>query len=211
LREPRQPKKKRRLWSAIAGFLKTVPGMLAAIATSLSAIVAILAVIGAGASDRGGSSGTTHVPQSNTTSSPSISETTEPIPTTSSVPPSTTVTGVFREADGVPVAVGYCIDLDSQAPNWGVDSRSGRDLCISTFGEVKVSKLAIVKDPPSLEDCQAQTVLRNSLTRAQRVVGQKLCAQSSDDRWAYLRIAAIDVSAQTMSFDIVVWKLFSDP
>jgi hypothetical protein len=107
--------------------------------------------------------------------------------------------------------VGSCIDLDSQESNWGVDLRFGRDLCISAFGEVKISKLAIVKTPPKLEDCQAQTVLRNSLTRAQRVVGQKVCAQSSEDRWAYLRIKTIDVSAQTMSFDIVVWKLTSDP
>jgi hypothetical protein len=152
-------------------------------------------------------------PKSIQRAAPPSGEPTGPTSTTSSIPPSTTLepARIFRKAERVPVAIGYCIDLDSQKPNWGVDLRFGKDLCISTFGEVKASDVAIVKSSPTLEDCQAQTVLRNSLTRAQRVVGQKVCARSSDDRWVYLRIAEIDFSAQTMSFDILVWKLSSDP
>ena len=149
-----------------------------------------------------------------TTSGPSTSgttETTAPPPTTS-----TTLEGeVFRETDGAPVAVASCIDLDSQEPDWGVGSRSHKDLCAS-FGangaaRILATRLAVVGDPPKRADCETQTVLRPSTTTAETVLRQHLCVRSSDKRWAHVRIAAIDRSAGTMSFDIVVWKLDSDP
>ena len=75
---------------------------------------------------------------------------------------------------------------------------------------VNAGRAAVVDGRPTLEECERQTVLR-SLTTAETVVGQNLCVQSSDKRWAYARIAAIDRSASTMAFEIVVWKLASDP
>jgi hypothetical protein len=123
--------------------------------------------------------------------------------------------GVFNQSGEAPVVVGSCIDLDSQELNWGVDSRSHKDLCVS-FGangaaRVNAGRVAVVDDSPGLEDCEKLTVLRPSTTTAETVVGQHLCVRSSDERWAHVRIAAIDRSASTMSFDIVVWKLSSDP
>lgn len=123
--------------------------------------------------------------------------------------------GVFSKTGGAPVVVGSCIDLDSQEPNWGVGSRSHKDICAS-FGSngaarINATELAVVARPPTLEHCEKQTVLRPSTTTAETVVGQHLCVRSSDKRWAHVRIAAIDRSASTMSFDIVVWKLPSDP
>ena len=153
-------------------------------------------------------------PPTNTTSGPSTSGTTE-----TTTPPSTTSTTleveVFRETDGAPVVVASCIDLDSQEPNWGVGSRNHKDVCVS-FGalgaaSVKATRLAVVDAPPSFEDCEKETVLRPSTTTGETVLRQHLCVRSSDKRWAHVRIAAIDRSASTMSFDIVVWKLRSDP
>lgn len=124
---------------------------------------------------------------------------------------------VFNQTGEVPVVVGLgsCIDLDSQEPNWGVDSGGKKDLCVS-FGangaaRVLAGKVAVVDGPPAVDDCGKLTVLRSSTTTAETVVGQHLCVRSSDDRWAHVRIAAIDRAASTMSFDIVVWKLDSDP
>jgi hypothetical protein len=72
--------------------------------------------------------------------------------------------------------------------------------------------LAIVGAPPTIEDCEAQTVRQGgSLEASQTVVGEQMCVRSGEGRWAYVRIAAIDTEAETMSFDIVVWKLQSDP
>jgi hypothetical protein len=122
--------------------------------------------------------------------------------------------GVFRRTGAAPVIVGRCIDLDSQEPNWGVDSGGHKDLCVSfgANGTARVNaRAAVVDGPPRLQDCEKLTVLRSSTTTAETVVGQHLCVSSSDKRWAHVRIAAIDRSASTMSFDIVVWKLASDP
>jgi hypothetical protein len=122
--------------------------------------------------------------------------------------------GVFRQTGAVPVVVGSCIDLDSQEPDWGVDSGGHKDLCVAfgANGSARVAgRVAVVDGPPTVEDCGKLTVLRRSTTTAETVVGQQLCVSSSDKRWAHVRIAAIDRSASTMSFGIVVWKLASDP
>lgn len=121
---------------------------------------------------------------------------------------------IFRQTGASPVVVRerFGIDLDSQASNWGVSPTAPSDLHVSIAAQsVGGKKLAIVKDSPTLQDCEAQTVLQTFLTPGQTVVGQKLCVQTSDGRWAYVQIAAIDRSAHTMSFRIVVWKLPTDP
>ena len=122
--------------------------------------------------------------------------------------------GIFRQTGASPVVVRehFGIDLDSQASNWGVSPTAPSDLNVSVAAQsVGGKKLAIVRDPPTLQDCEAQTVLQTSLTHGQTVVGQKLCVQTSDGRWAYVQITAIDRPARTMSFRIVVWKLPTDP
>jgi cell division protein FtsB len=132
----------------------------------------------------------------------------------SSETPTSAPVGVFRQTGESPVVVGerFGIDLDSQAPNWGVSPTAPSDLRVSpAVQSVSGKKLAVVKDPPTLQDCEAQTVLRTFLTLGQTVVGQRLCVQTTEGRWASVRIVAIDASARTMSFRIVVWKLSTDP
>jgi hypothetical protein len=190
----------------------------AGLATVLVAVLGLVGIVIESRSGNGPSSSadpTSQQPPTSTTTGPSNSGTTE-----TTVPPSTTSTTlgpvrVFRETDGAPVVVASCIDLDSQEPDWGVGSRSHKDLCVS-FGAlgaatVKATRLAVVHTRPRFRDCEKQTVLRPSTTTAETVPGQHLCVRSSDKRWAHVRIAAIDRSASTMSFDIVVWKLPSDP
>jgi hypothetical protein len=210
VRNARQDNEDRSRWSAMVAFIKTVPGILAAIAASLTAIATILTVIGTLESD--GDEGA----PAPTSQQPPTSGTTK----TTATPPSTTTSttlgyaGVFRETDGAPAVVASCIDLDSQEPNWGVGSRSHKDVCVSSGAMsewINATRLTVVDGPPTLQDCQKQTVLRRSTTAAETVVGRHMCVRSSEDRWARLRIAAIDTSANTMSFDIVVWKLPSDP
>lgn len=145
-----------------------------------------------------------------------LEATTTPSAETTSPDPSSGTTSetarVFRET-GSPVVVPARsgIDLDSQAANWDVDS-GGADIHVSSEGDYVYGKtLAIVKAPPTPQVCDAQTVLRSFLTQGQTVVGQKLCLRTSEDRWAYVQIAAIDSSARTMSFRITVWKLPTDP
>jgi hypothetical protein len=136
--------------------------------------------------------------------------------TASATTPSTSgeTARTFRQTGSTPLVVpGQSgVDLDTQASNWGVDSSVGEDLSVGPGAYTISGKtLAIVKASPTLEACQRQTVLQTSLPSAQTVVGQKVCVRTSEDRWAYVKIAAIDRSARTMSFNIVVWKLPTDP
>lgn len=135
-------------------------------------------------------------------------------PPTTSGPQAGSTPEVLRETGGTPVVVPVYdgIDLDSLEPNWGIES-SGRDLYVGGSARtVSVSDtLEIVPAPPTPDVCEAQTVRDDELTEAETVVGQQLCVRTGEGRWAYVRIAAIDTEARTMSFDITVWKLPSDP
>ena len=135
-------------------------------------------------------------------------------PSTETTAPTTTEPArIFRRTGSTPVVVraGFEIDLDTDAANWGVNAGGG-DVHVSSANDYIYGRtLAIVKAPPTPQDCEAQTVLLTSLTRGQTVIGQKLCLRTSDDRWAYVQIARIDNSAKTMSFRIIVWKLPTDP
>jgi hypothetical protein len=151
----------------------------------------------------------TAVPPSTTDSPDSTAGGTEATTTSS-----TRRAGVFRQTGADPVVVPeqFGIDLDTQESNWGISPYAPPDVYVAPgVDSVRGNILAIVRARPTLEDCEAQTVLQRFLTRAQTVVGQQICVKSSDGRWAHVRIAAIDRSARTMSFKIVVWKLPTDP
>ena len=66
-------------------------------------------------------------------------------------------------------------------------------------------------EPPTPRVCAGSTLPVGNITAAQTVVGQQFCVRTGEDRWAYVRIAAIDPEARTIAFDVSVWKLASDP
>jgi hypothetical protein len=106
------------------------------------------------------------------------------------------------------------IDLDSPDSNWGVTG-SSHDFGVGSgsndlFGASGVL-FAVVGGPPDVRTCEAQTVTEGFLSTPQTVVGQHLCVLSNQGRWAYVHIAAIDTENRTMSFDVTVWKLSTDP
>ena len=135
-------------------------------------------------------------------------------PPTTSGSAGTSTPVVLRETAGSPVVVPDYdgIDLDSLESNWGIEG-SGQDVYVGNAARtLTVSDiLSIVQAPPTPDACEAQTIREDYLTAAQTVVGQQLCVRTSEGRWAYVRIAAIDAAAETMSFDITVWKLPTDP
>jgi hypothetical protein len=118
---------------------------------------------------------------------------------------------VLRATAGTPVTIAYGskIDLDSPADNWGING-SDTDLY---FGGSIISgaQFALVTEPPTPTICAASTLPVGSLSENQVVVGQQFCAHTDEERWAYVRIAGIDTEARTISFDITVWKLPTDP
>jgi cell division protein FtsB len=122
---------------------------------------------------------------------------------------------VLRTSAGpVVVPEGDGIDLDSPEDNWGVTGGS-HDFGVSSGADSLTGSwdglIAVVPGPPDVRTCEAQTVTEQVLPVAQTVVGQHLCVQSNEGRWAYVHIAGIDTENDTISFDITVWKLTTDP
>lgn len=120
---------------------------------------------------------------------------------------------VFRQTSGEPVtfAKNYGIDLDSQAPNWGV-GELGTDLRLYQHSSglnlfVASNTVALMDKQPSYEDCANETVLRDSLDPEHVATGRRFCAQSSDGRWASITIVGLDRGRERISLDIVVWTL----
>lgn len=118
---------------------------------------------------------------------------------------------VLRQTGGAPVTIGFGhgIDLDTDADNWGVDG-GGTDV-YAAGASITGSQFSLVTEPPTPVTCAASTLPVGTITAAQTVVGQQFCVHTDEERWAYVRIAAIDTEARTISFEVTVWKLASDP
>jgi hypothetical protein len=119
---------------------------------------------------------------------------------------------VLRQSGGTPVTIawGSGIDLDTDAANWGVDAQS-YDVFILSSPSIAWAAYVLVSEPPIPATCAASTLLVTRLSSAETVVGQQFCVHTNEERWAYMRIAAIDTEARTISFDVTVWKLPTDP
>ena len=112
----------------------------------------------------------------------------------------------------VPVEDG--IDLDSPEDNWGVTG-SSHDFLVGYQAQSLSGRsgayLAVVSAPPDVRTCEAQTVTESYLPPPQTVVGQHLCVRSNEGRSAYVHIAGIEPENGTISFDVTVWKISTDP
>jgi hypothetical protein len=123
--------------------------------------------------------------------------------------------GIFRQTGSAPVtfAVNYGIDLDSQEPNWSVGPSSG-DVVFGRrtngFGMSTYGRVALVSSEARYEDCDAQTVLQDNLTKEQTVVGSQFCTLTSEERWAYVKIVGLDPERETVTLHVVVYSLESD-
>lgn len=119
---------------------------------------------------------------------------------------------VLRQTGDTPVTIRNTtgIDLDTSADNWGVNE-GGTDVYVSGGPSISGAEFALVTEPPTPATCAASTLPISSINAAQTVVGQQFCVHTDEERWAYVRIAAIDGEARTVSFDVTVWKLPTDP
>ncbi|HET8619951.1 MAG TPA: hypothetical protein VFM27_13380 [Acidimicrobiales bacterium] len=119
---------------------------------------------------------------------------------------------ILRQTGGTPVTIafGSGIDLDTDADNWGVNE-GATDVSTTGSPSISGSQFSLVTEPPTPVTCAASTLPVTYLNSAQTVVGQQFCVHTNEERWAYVRIAAIDTEARTISFDVTVWKLASDP
>jgi hypothetical protein len=137
--------------------------------------------------------------------------------TTTTAPP--IAPEVFRESGPSPVVIqwGRGFDLDSQAVNWGIDSGVPDIVAkLDNFerhitGGPGNATFSVVDAIPTIDQCMAMTVTTSYTATAETVAGQLFCVRTNEDRWGYVRIAQISTDDRTVSFDVLVWKLPTDP
>jgi hypothetical protein len=129
-------------------------------------------------------------------------------PTTSADGPRTST--VRRETGGTPLAFsyGYSVDLDSQEADWTVQDGqpSGWDLYWSPYTGLSTYEVVIFDHVPTEAECDDATVRQEGLREVQSVEGTMMCVLTSEDRYAFVRIADVDDEARTASLDVTVWE-----
>ena len=119
---------------------------------------------------------------------------------------------VLRQTGTTPLtfANGYAIDLDTDAPDWGVDRGTSGDLSFyvasSTSSYLGTYEMSFVDHVPTEAECDDATVLQSSLTGDQTREDVQMCVRTSEERFAYVHIVAIDYEAQTITLDLIVWE-----
>jgi hypothetical protein len=188
------------------------------------AVIGLIVVV-LGLLSRGGQAGPE--PTTTTEASRSSTSSSQPPPSTTRITSSTSSTSpgveVRRETGDVPYQLEYGREFDLDSPpgdgDWGLLS-GGSDVSLQIgsierrLGESGTSaRMAIVDSPPSYETCGSEEGLlyKQSLDTAEVVSGRMLCYQTSEGRWAYVHIVNLDDEARVATFEIVVWKLPTDP
>jgi hypothetical protein len=119
---------------------------------------------------------------------------------------------VVREGNDLPLAAWYGIDLDTNAPDWGV-VETGEDT-----GDIDVyiddepglfaangAEVALMPELPSFGDCRQTTGLSTSITYEQTAAGAHVCVRSSQGAYAYVGIVEVVADTPSVALDVTVW------
>lgn len=124
--------------------------------------------------------------------------------------PESDTSSVRRQTEGVPLTFtwGYSVDLDSIDNDWAVDhgSTSVSDLRLDGYGRLDTYEVVMFDHVPTESECRDATVRQTRLEDEQSKVGAMMCVSTTEDRYAFVRIAAVDEEQRTTSVDIVVWE-----
>jgi hypothetical protein len=124
--------------------------------------------------------------------------------------PETPTSSVRRQTGSEPLTFtwAYSVDLDSVDADWAVEygSESGWDLYLDGDGDVATLDVVLFDHVPTEAECRDATVRQTQLEDVQSVVGAMMCVLTTEDRFAFVRIAAIDEERRTTSVDLVVWE-----
>jgi hypothetical protein len=115
----------------------------------------------------------------------------------------------FRRATeaGEPVTIGAytCLDLDSQEPNWGVNTSFNGDLCLNS-GFLEGESVTVFEEEPDRATCEARTNLADSV-EAETLLGRFVCLDSDSGYTTRLHVTDVGGDSEpSITFDIGVWK-----
>ncbi|WP_166379396.1 hypothetical protein [Catellatospora methionotrophica] len=141
-----------------------------------------------------------------------------PSPSAAVSPEATSAAGqpaVKRAAKGVTLPVYYSMDLDSDAPNWGVvrNAISGWDIRgavgVGPYGIASYRDMTLVSGEPIHQTCEAATALLRGVEQEKTRAGTAFCVKTGEGRWAWVKITGVDKSSGEVTLDLHVWEAAS--
>lgn len=125
--------------------------------------------------------------------------------------PTTRESTVRRQTGTTPLTFtwGYAVDLDTMDADWSVGNGSNSETDVSlngSTGRLYTDEVVLFDHVPTEAECRDATVRQPSLNADQSVEGALLCVLTTDDRYAFVRIATIDEEQRTTSLDVMVWE-----
>lgn len=142
----------------------------------------------------------------------------------SSVPSSTSSGEVFRKGQ-LTLTNGYCVDLDSTAPNWSVSSDCSTDGAINGNGDIREltddeglygpnnNDFAILDPSQSgtFATCDAATDYTTNIGTNSVIHGLRFCVRTTSGNLALMQVInaqddSNDVGLTSVTFNVTVWK-----
>jgi hypothetical protein len=208
----RKPQKRRINVSIVVAII----GALGAIIAALVAKNYIVINTNPGASGAGSSS---------TPAAPSTSSSVPSNTSGGAVPPNTTSGEVLRKGR-ITLTNGYCVDLDSTAPNWAVTSDCSTDGAINGKGDIReLTDDGGLYAPNSNNDfapldpsqsatfatCDAATDYTTTIDTNSVIQGLRFCVRTTSGNFALMQVInahadANDVGLTSATFKVTVWK-----
>jgi len=96
---------------------------------------------------------------------------------------------------------GDCVDLDSTEPAWGAPSG---DFCVDGIYLMNEAMSTFDREP-EFADCQAATASTDQVNPFD-VMGQWVCARSSEGRFARVFVVDYEQTAWKLTFELTVWE-----
>lgn len=118
---------------------------------------------------------------------------------------------VVNDGTNVPLTPYQFIDLDTDAPDWGVtdeDPTGDTDIGIDSSPSLYTAndaEVAVMPELPSFDDCRRATALTTGLTSDQTSPDTHLCVRTSDGAYAYVGIVQVVNHPASVTIDITVW------
>jgi hypothetical protein len=204
---PPPNKDKKSFWGEPQAIATIVAAVIAATAAIVVALIKSDVIIV--------SAGPAIQPSSATTAPPSSSGP-PPTPTPTPTPEPTSAVTVRRSTADYPLTLsgGYSADLDSMNSAWDVKyaaTISRFDLSFNSVGLSGHSKsdLAVVSGPASYETCSNATAYsEGGVSRNEAKPGMKLCARTSEKRYAFITIKKLLPKdyPKEIQLDVTVWN-----
>lgn len=132
-------------------------------------------------------------------------------------PPPAPSGGALLRQGSFTITQGYCIDLDSSAPNWGSSNSCATDATpadIRQIGNVAVdapngnNNFSILSRSKgsSLSTCLATTAYIDSIYVSNLHKGLRVCVHTSSGNEALLQVKSVASDDSSVTFAAVVWK-----